>query len=61
MFKHPRTTALGILGIIVAVASAAIALLDGNSATNVDLAALITQVTTGLALVKAADAANVTG
>lgn len=47
-----KTTALGILTIIVAVANAAIALLKGQP---IDFAATATAITAGIGLVKAAD------
>lgn len=48
-----KTTALGILTIIVAVANAAIALLNGQP---VDFATTFAAVTAGFGLIKAADA-----
>lgn len=47
-----KTTALGILTIIVAVANAAIALLKGQP---IDFASTATAITAGIGLVKAAD------
>lgn len=50
-----KTTCLGIAGILVAVGTAVVAQLDGDSATNVDLTVLIAQITTSLGLIFARD------
>lgn len=50
-----RTTALGVSTILVAVASAGIAFLDGDPATNVDWGVTIAAITAGLGLIAARD------
>jgi len=50
-----QTTTMGVIGIVIAVANAISAFVDGNPATNVDFAVLITQITMGLGLIKARD------
>lgn len=51
-----KTTALGIATILTAVASATIALLDGDPATSFDIGAVIAAVTAGFGLIFAKDA-----
>jgi hypothetical protein len=48
-----KTTVLGILTIVVAVANAAAALIKGQA---VDFAATVSAITAGIGLIKAADA-----
>lgn len=50
-----KTTGLGIAGILVAVGTAMVALFDDNTATNIDITALIAQITTSLGLIAARD------
>lgn len=54
--KNFKTTALGIATILTALSSAAMALLDGDPATNFDIAAIIAAVTAGVGLIVAKDA-----
>lgn len=54
--KNFKTTALGIATILTALSSAAVALLDGDPATNFDIAAIIAAVTAGVGLIVAKDA-----
>lgn len=58
--KSWKTTVTGIITIIIALGSAAMTLLDGNSATNPDIGALIAAFTAGIGLIMAKDG-NVTG
>ena len=51
----PKTTLTGILTIIVAVATAAKALFDGDASTNPDWAATVTAITAGFGLIAARD------
>lgn len=50
-----RTTTLGVLAILSALVSAAQALLDGNPATTVDLAAVSGSILAGIGLIQARD------
>ncbi len=52
--KNPRTTILGWLVLLTAVASAAVAVLDGNPATEPDLEAILAGLA-GLGLITAKD------
>lgn len=54
--KNFKTTALGIATILTALSSAAMALLDGDPATNFDIAAIIAAITAGVGLIVAKDA-----
>lgn len=54
--KNFKTTALGIATILTALSSAAMAFLDGDPATNFDIAAIIAAVTAGVGLIVAKDA-----
>ena len=54
--KNFKTTALGVATILTALSSAAMALLDGDPATNFDIAAIIAAVTAGVGLIVAKDA-----
>lgn len=56
--KDRNTTVLGVAGIIVALANAAIAWADGNAATTVDFGALATAIALGIGLIRAADSKN---
>ena len=58
--KNWRTSAFGIVTVLVAVLSAAKALLDGDPTTNPDLAVLIASLMAGAGLLAAKDF-NVTG
>lgn len=58
--KSWKTTLLGILTILGAAVTAAIALLDTNPATNPDMAQLWLAITAGIGLIAAKDS-NVTG
>lgn len=55
MNRDRNTTVLGIAGILIAIANAAIAMFDGDAATTVDFGTLATAVALGIGLVKAAD------
>lgn len=55
-YSHWRTTALGVISIIAAIANAAIALLNGQ---HVDWVTTGSAISAGLGLVAAADAKNV--
>lgn len=57
VMKNWKTTILGILVIVVAVANGGIAILDGDPATNLDIASII-GVITGSGLIVARDAVN---
>ena len=50
-----RTTVLGILTILAVLSGAAVALLDGNPATNPDWPTVIAALTAGFGLIKAKD------
>lgn len=50
-----KTTTLGVVGIIGAIAAAITALLDGNDTTNVDWVATGLALTTGVGLICARD------
>ena len=54
--KNFKTTALGIATILTAISSAVMAFLDGDPATNFDIAAVIAAVTAGVGLIVAKDA-----
>jgi len=54
--KNMKTTILGIATILTAIASAAIALLDGDAATSFDIGATIAAITAGIGLIAAKDA-----
>lgn len=54
--KNFKTTALGIATIVTAISSAVMAFLDGDPATNFDIAAVIAAVTAGVGLIVAKDA-----
>lgn len=56
--KNAKTTALGIATILTALSSAAMAMLDGDPATNFDIAAVIAACTAGMGLILARDAKN---
>ena len=58
--KSWKTTVAGIVTIVIALGSAALTLLDGNSATNPDMGALIAAFVAGIGLITAKDS-NVTG
>jgi uncharacterized membrane protein YhiD involved in acid resistance len=58
--KSWKTTLTGVLTILVALASAAKALLDGDPSTNPDFGAIIAAITAGIGLIAAKDS-NVTG
>lgn len=60
MTKSWKTTTLGVLTIVTAVAGAVMALIDGNPATNPNWETLIAAVTAGIGLIMAKDS-NVTG
>ena len=60
MNKSWRTTTLGVLAIITGVAGFLKATLDGDPATDPDMAALVAAISAGLGLVFAKDA-KVTG
>ena len=53
-----KTTALGVITIILAIGGAIKALIDGDPSTNVDVTILGTAVTTGWGLIVAEDAAE---
>ena len=55
MMMSWKTTASGVLAIVVAVGSAAILLLDGDAATNPDWNSVIAAVMAGLGLILARD------
>lgn len=55
MNKSWKTSATGITGIIIAVLTAAQAMLDNNPATNPDWSAVIVAITMGLGLISARD------
>jgi hypothetical protein len=50
-----KTTILGIAGILVAVGTAARALLDGDPATTINIEMTIAAITTGIGLIFARD------
>ena len=54
--KNMKTTVLGIATILTAIASAAIALLDGDPATSFDIGATVAAITAGIGLIAAKDA-----
>jgi len=54
--KNFKTTALGVATILTAISSAVMAFLDGDPATNFDIAAVIAAVTAGIGLILAKDA-----
>jgi hypothetical protein len=51
-----KTTALGIVTILTVLSAAAVAFLDGDPATNFDIATVIAGVTAGFGLIFAKDA-----
>lgn len=51
-----KTTALGIATILTVLSAAAVAFLDGDPATNFDIATVIAGVTAGIGLILAKDA-----
>jgi hypothetical protein len=51
-----KTTALGIATILTVLSAAVIAFLDGDPATNFDIATVIAGVTAGIGLILAKDA-----
>jgi uncharacterized membrane protein YhiD involved in acid resistance len=53
--KNFKTTALGVATILTAISSAVMAFLDGDPATNFDIAAVIAAVTAGIGLILAKD------
>ena len=62
MFKNPVTTGFGICALLAAIATAGMAIFDGNPETTVNIQMLIAAVgeaAVGLGLIKARDA-NVT-
>ena len=50
-----KTTAFGVCTIVMALAGAGKALLDGDPATGVDIPMLIAYITTGIGLIMARD------
>ena len=53
--KNWKTTGAGVAAILVAVSAALTALTDGDSATNIDFAMLISSVIAGVGLICARD------
>ncbi len=53
--KNFKTTALGVATILTAISSAVMAFLDGDPATNFDIAAVIAACTAGIGLILAKD------
>lgn len=56
--KDRNTTVLGVAGIIIALANAAVSWADGNAATSIDFGALATAIALGIGLIRAADSNN---
>jgi hypothetical protein len=56
--KDRNTTVLGVAGIIIAIANAAICYADGNPETAIDFGSLATAVALGIGLIRAADSKN---
>lgn len=56
--RDRNTTVLGVAGIIIALANAAVAWADGDAATGIDFGALATAVALGIGLIRAADSKN---
>jgi hypothetical protein len=54
--KNAKTTILGICTIVTAVASAIMALIDTNPATNFDIATVVAAIMAGVGLIMAKDA-----
>jgi hypothetical protein len=54
--KNAKTTILGICTIVTAVASAIMALIDSNPATNFDIATVVAAIMAGVGLIMAKDA-----
>lgn len=57
--KSPKTTALGVISILIALLSGAKAFLDGDPTTNIDFGAITSAITAGVGLIFARDV-NVT-
>jgi hypothetical protein len=56
-----NVTIIGIISIVQALAAAALAVFDGNPATNIDFGVLATAITTGVGLVLAKGAKSTGG
>ena len=55
MKRSWKTTTFGVLTILSALMNAAMAVLDGNAATNPDWTVVITAITAGVGLIAARD------